>query len=417
MLGLPEGGLVGEASARTERDRIIGALLAELDALTARGTEAIQRRIPAYADCDERFIADVRDQVRRHYGAQLAALLEDRELVPADIAFTRGAAMRRARRGFAVEDYINAFRVGMEVIWDEVSRRAAPTLAGREAALALARPLMHYANFAATHAGNAYVEYQQFVVADADRARRDLLEHLLAGRLPERGPLRATAHGYGLRQDARAIVAVAVPADPESGDEVPTSASAVLARVRLGEQKTLVVARQSEIVAVPVMRAGRDAAAVCDALEAMQARLAEEGMPLAMGISTPADGVAELPRAYAEARAALAGVTDEGVAALPRLTPFAYLARSADATAHRLVDDRLRAFLQDDRGRGGVLTATVRAFAAADLNLRVTAEALQIHPNTAQYRINRIEERTGRSLRRIDDLVAILMAIELDVGA
>jgi DNA-binding PucR family transcriptional regulator len=102
------------------------------------------------------------------------------------------------------------------------------------------------------------------------------------------------------------------------------------------------------------------------------------------------------------------------VVALPRLSPFDYIARRADDTARRLVDARLRAFLDDDRARGGVLTATIRAFADADLNLRVAAERLQVHPNTAQYRLHRIEGRTGRNPRRIGDLLDLLVAITLD---
>jgi hypothetical protein len=416
MLGLPEGGAVDQDQVRAQRDRIVGALLEDLDELAERATTAIRAQIPAYADRDERFMADVRDQVRRHFGVQLAALLEEREVTAAEIGFTRHAAMRRARLGFAVEDYVTAFRVGMEVLWEQVTERMAPSIAGREAALSLVQPLMSYANFAATRAGDAYVEFQQHVEADADRARRDLLEHLLAGQLPERGPLQASALGFGLREDARAIVAVAVPAAPDHGDEVPSGASAALARIGLADRPALVVARQSEIVAVPALCGADDAASACARLEEVQQRLAAEGLPLAMGISTVAYGVAELPRAYEEARAALAGVADEGVAALPLLTPFAYLAQSADATAHRLVDERLQTFLDEDRSRGGVLVATVRAFADADLNVRVAAERLGIHPNTVQYRIGRIEERTGRTLRRVDDLMAILVAIELDVG-
>jgi DNA-binding PucR family transcriptional regulator len=104
---------------------------------------------------------------------------------------------------------------------------------------------------------------------------------------------------------------------------------------------------------------------------------------------------------------------DGGVAALPRLTPFQYLALGADDTARNLVDPRITSLLDEDRARGGVLTATIRAFAAADLNLRTAAERLQIHPNTAQYRLRRIQERTGRSLRCINDLVELLVAIAL----
>ena len=81
---------------------------------------------------------------------------------------------------------------------------------------------------------------------------------------------------------------------------------------------------------------------------------------------------------------------------------------------HRLVNPRLRAFLDEYRRRGRVLTETIRAVADADLNLRVAAERLRVHPNTAQYRLRRIEERTGRNPRRIADLLDLLVAIALD---
>jgi DNA-binding PucR family transcriptional regulator len=132
-------------------------------------------------------------------------------------------------------------------------------------------------------------------------------------------------------------------------------------------------------------------------------------------VSTAAAGVCDLPRAYEEAHAALAGVGDGGgVAALARLSPFDYLTRCADDTARRLVNPRLRAFLDEDRKRGRVLTDTIRAIAGADLNLRVAAERLQVHPNTAQYRLRRIEERTGCNPRRIADMLDLLVAIALD---
>ena len=44
----------------------------------------------------------------------------------------------------------------------------------------------------------------------------------------------------------------------------------------------------------------------------------------------------------------------------------------------------------------------------------MAAERLQVHPNTAQYRLRRIEERTGRNPRRISDLLDLLVTIALD---
>jgi sugar diacid utilization regulator len=257
---------------------------------------------------------------------------------------------------------------------------------------------MRYVDFASTHTGHAYAEFQQYAVADADRERRDLLEHLLAGKLPSRGPLLAAAQRYGLRADARMLVAAAVPVGPDPDADAPYAASAAIARSGLRELRTLVVVRQSEIVAVAALCADGDARAQCRRLESLQRRLLEEGTPLAVGVSTVAAGVAELPRAYAEARGALECISGDrgGVVALPRLSPFGYLALRVDDTAQRLVDPRVREFLENDRARGGVLTATIRAFADADLKINAAAEQLQVHPNTAQYRLRRIEERTGR---------------------
>jgi hypothetical protein len=404
------------AEVRAERARILSTLQDRIDAVVDRAVEAMREEIPAYAAAPAAFFADVRHQVYLHYSLKLERLLGEDDVSLDDLRFARGAAMRRARLGFALEDFINAFRVGQQVFWEAVVEAAGPTAAGRDAALSLATPLMRYCDFASTHAGHAYAEFLQHAVADADRERRDLLEHLLAGKLPSRGPLLAAAQSYGLRADARMLVAAAVPVGPDPDADAPYAASAAIARSGLRELRTLVVVRQSEIVAVAALCADGDARAQCRRLEALQRRLREEGTPLALGVSTVADGVAELPRAYAEARSALECIAGDGggVVALPRLSPFGYLALRVDDTAQRLVDPRVREFLEEDRARGGVLTATIRAFADADLKINGAAEQLQVHPNTAQYRLRRIEERTGRNPRQIADLLDLLFAIALE---
>jgi hypothetical protein len=88
--------------------------------------------------------------------------------------------------------------------------------------------------------------------------------------------------------------------------------------------------------------------------------------------------VAELGHAFAEARAALECVAgDGGVAASALVSPLRFLTLSAPDTARRLVDPRLRTFLE--------------------------AARLQVHPNTLQHRVRRIQERTGRNPRRVAD--------------
>ena len=44
--------------------------------------------------------------------------------------------------------------------------------------------------------------------------------------------------------------------------------------------------------------------------------------------------------------------------------------------------------------------ATVEAFATADLNVTRAAQALQVHPNTVRYRLDRIAAETGLTRAR-----------------
>jgi hypothetical protein len=400
-----------------ERGRILSSLLSDLSALVDAAIEAMRAEIPAYAAQGDGFFADVREQVAAHYRTKLTAFLEQREVTLDEVGFIRGAAMRRARAGLALEHYINAFRVGEKVLWDAIVARAGEHPFGHEAALTMAAPLMRYVDFVTTHAAHAYVEFQQFALADADRERRDLLDVLLAGDLPADGPLHALAEQYGIAADVPTAVVVAV-ARGGGGSEPPHAARSALAASGSPDTKTLVVARRNEIVAIWAFGARGDIGAACDLLDRTFEHLRREGIELAIGVSAPAHGVRDLPRAYHEACEALDRVREAGgVAALPRLSPFDYLILRSNETARRLLDPELRRFLEDDHSRGDVLCQTIRAFAEADLRLRETAERLHVHPNTAQYRLRRIQERTKRNPRRIADLIELLVAIQLESPA
>jgi sugar diacid utilization regulator len=376
---------------------------------------AIFDEIAGYRAQDERFVADVTDQVAAHFRTKLSAFRDERTVTLEEVSFIRAAAMRRARAGLALEDYMNAFRVGEKVLWESIVSTAGDTSLGHEAALTLVAPLMRYVDFVTTHAAHAYVEFQQYEVAEADRERRDLVERLLSGELPADGTLLAAAQAYGIGRESRLLVAVAVPVEPSLDADTLHVASAAIARAAAAETKVLVVVRQSEVVAVPALGERDGASELSDRLLEVHEHLGQEGIDLAVGVSTVADGVAELPRAYLEARAALTGVASAGgVVALPRLSAFEYLTQRPDDTVRRLIDPRLTTFLAEDRLRGSVLAATIRAFADADLSLRLAAERLHVHPNTAHYRLRRIEERTGRNPRRIADLIELLAAIALD---
>lgn len=70
--------------------------------------------------------------------------------------------------------------------------------------------------------------------------------------------------------------------------------------------------------------------------------------------------------------------------------------------------ERIRA--QD---RKGIYLETLSCWFAHDLNLQATAQALSIHRNTLDYRLNRIAELSKLNLSRLEDRVQIYIALQL----
>jgi sugar diacid utilization regulator len=142
--------------------------------------------------------------------------------------------------------------------------------------------------------------------------------------------------------------------------------------------------------------------------------VASQGVTLAVGVSTVQDGVAGLGDAYREASLALGRVAETGgVLSLPDTSAFEYLTLRDDAVARRMIAPEIERFVIEDREHGGALTRTLLAYAATDLNAKAAAEELLIHVNTAHHRLGRIAEKTGCDLRRLPDVIDLLIAIRL----
>ncbi|MFN8124361.1 MAG: helix-turn-helix domain-containing protein [Thermoleophilia bacterium] len=93
-----------------------------------------------------------------------------------------------------------------------------------------------------------------------------------------------------------------------------------------------------------------------------------------------------------------------------------HLADTADATAWRLAEPAVLDTLREDAAAGGILTATLRAFADADLSATGAAAALGVHANTVHHRLDRLRARTGRNPRRFHDLAELLTAARMLAG-
>jgi sugar diacid utilization regulator len=64
----------------------------------------------------------------------------------------------------------------------------------------------------------------------------------------------------------------------------------------------------------------------------------------------------------------------------------------------------------DDLAGGGALIHTLFEYAATDFNVKLAAQRLHVHHNTARYRLAKIEERTLYDLRRISEVIELLIA-------
>ena len=398
---------------------ILDALRGRQDELVDLGVQRIRTEIAGYAAIsDPVFFADVRTHVSLEHDALIRSIELGRPLRSMEIDFVRPRAMRRVGR-LPLADFLHAFRIYTEVFWDAVLESATGE-AGRREALALPSIVMRYMSIAAGEAAEVYVEAERLLLAQGERGRRDLLEDLLAGRVPEPGLKLAAARQAGLAPGESCVLVVAVASAPLPDDHHLRACATFLSRAFTGADPPLAVVRHHEVVIVaPADREAIDG--VVASLTAVQAQLADERLTLAVGVSTVHDDLSSMHEAYREAVSATERIrATGGVLALSDLSAFDCLTLFGQDSARRRIPAAVRSFVADDVAEGRVLTTTLLEYVAADFNAKLAAERLYVHPNTARYRLAKIEERTGTRLRCVADVLDLLIAIrvaEAEFGA
>jgi PucR C-terminal helix-turn-helix domain/GGDEF-like domain len=404
--------LDGDLATRSAAlDEIVEGLRTRHDELVERGVERIFAEIPAYvAFAGTPFVGDVRTHVGLHHDAVVRSLAARRPLDPHELGFMRPQVTRRVGR-IPLADFMQGFRVYMEVLWEALLDSAVDEH-GRDAALDAAGVVIRYINNAASEAADVYVEAERLLVAQGDRVRRDLLEDLLAGNAPAPGPKLTAARDAGLHPPAPCLVVVAVVLTAPADEHALRAVAVALARAVGSTLQPLTVTRHDELVLIA--RVDGDAGDLVEALGQAQERLATGGTPLAIGVSAVQSGLDRVAGGYAQAQDAVERMrATGGMLALPALSAFDCLTRFGRDTARQRIPERVRRFVTEDVADGGVLTATLLEYVNSDFNAKLTAERLYVHPNTARYRLGRIEERTGCDLRRVADVMDLLIAVTL----
>jgi sugar diacid utilization regulator len=338
-----------------------------------------------------------------------------------ELDFARARAVDRERGGMPLAALLHAYRLGLREVWRALAQLAEEDGAPQQTVLDLTAFAMAYTDAISLAVTDAYTHSAQRRRADVERERRDLLDDLLAGR-----ELDGRAEGLGV--DLRVPLAVVVAAapftsSPRSGAAVPgragaseeqntehetlrRAAQAIERQAGSTPRSAFVVLHHGRVVALAPLGRGGIADLrnrVGRALSAL-ARAGHDG--LAAGISLPLPSLADVGSGHIEATRALRHAPAGTVVALSDVRLLDYLIEHADPSARRIVPDWAPVLDAE-------LVATLRTFAANDLNVARTAPALNVHPNTVRYRLERIRALTGRDPRRFLDLVDLLVAIAL----
>ncbi|NYI09846.1 helix-turn-helix domain-containing protein [Nocardioides marinus] len=388
-----------------------------VDELAECATSSIWEQVDVYSTLEDRSLrSEVQSHCRQVFGAFLSSVEDRRDPERGDFPWTGRHAMRRVDLGVALPDFMKAFRIGQIELWDGILDGVAHHPETKDAALTIVGQVMRTIEVGSTAAAEAYLEAQQFQLADSARLARDLLDDLLEGRPPAVQPRVQMLADVGITEAGPLVVVAgsfAVNGDADSG----RSSQSMLRSALNNPGRGLVVVRHDEVVAVmPVEPTGEER--LLARIRAGIASLAGRGVFPSVGVSSVREGFLDVPEAYEEARLArrsLRGRT--GVQSLSSMSTLDYLVQTHDRTARRLVRPEVRAFVQEDLAAGGTFVETLRQYVACDLNAKLAAMALHVHANTVYYRLERIAERTGCDVRRVEELIDLLLAVSLVTGS
>jgi sugar diacid utilization regulator len=90
-----------------------------------------------------------------------------------------------------------------------------------------------------------------------------------------------------------------------------------------------------------------------------------------------------------------------------------FVVRRSDGAAARLIPQWMRQVEQAEDEQSRQLMRTIRIFADCSLNVKQTAQRLDVHTNTVYFRLNRIGKLSGVNPRTYSGLSTLLTALRL----
>lgn len=410
--------LLAELSSAHAIPQAAAALEGTLESTVRSLRDTIVVEIPAFsATGNPEVLPGLERHVREHV-LTVHRLFAGRE--PDEFEFVRSHARLRAEQRFPLEVTLHAYRCGHRVLsrWLRDAVAACPP-AKPDAIIAVADFAIEYTNTVSIIAAAEYVARTR-ILAEAEGDRRtELLNILLSGYDESDGRVAQLLKRAGYLEQRQAYCVVVAQAANASEMEHPERAQRIVSamagalsgtsiRVLAGVRGNLVTAVLSDR-----RRQSGWTAPQSNLAERIQQHLLMLGPAVVTGISSDHPSTAYLPKALSEAVTALdfASVT-ERIVQFARLPLRALLVHRGGGVVRATPPAWVQALFDADAGAAGNLVATLRAFAAADMNMQKAARAMGRHPNTLYARFERISEITGHDGQRYNDLTELLLAAD-----
>ena len=369
----------------------------KIDALARRMLAELTRQIPLYGMLpQEQLQGEIFDILRYNLQVFFRILREGGGRPSAeDLAEIRASAARRAEERIPLEAVLTAYHVGALVAWQALCDESSDEEKGD--LLDLATYVMAYIESVTSGVASAYLEERQAIYGEERDARRALAEALLSGTSNEALAQRighALAPGY-------VVASLQIGTSPDEEDTGVQGAVASRRKLRRVE-RGLTQANEGALSLLtatggPILLPARSEdtdGEFARAAEVVDALAAAANAPVVAGVAFR-PGIDGIPAAGAEAAEVLRLATElrrpPGLYRLDDVLLEYVLTRPSDA------GNRLSSVLSP-LDQGPELVATLDGYFAADFDRRKAAAALNIHPNTLDYRLRRVSELTGLSV-------------------
>jgi len=374
----------------------------QADEIASTMMGAYEVEIPAYASIRDPALKDDVHAVSSAMVRTWLHVMSTGEPVTTELLtpMTQGAR-RRAAQGVDLQSMLRAYRVGIRVMWSEIT--ASPVWRGQVLQGVMAQVATWALDFAdriSTAVAAAYLDEAEQLAREREHRRSALLNVILAGPVsepiddPEELELR---HSVAV---ARVSPDLSLLELEQTGQLLEERVGAILWTVR----------HRSVVAAVPLPPdAGRDQ------LIRKLGRLAQERQIEAIGFGGRAEGVAETRQSYAEAISALRigpllGTSTSQVHDFQELGPLIALVENPDR-ARRFAQSALEPL--GDLGRRTFLLPTLEAYLVHQGRMKQAAADLGVHMNTVKYRLKELRPFIDPVIADASRATTLLLAIRI----